>query len=161
MTIRRLAAAAFLLSWPGTMSAQGPRHFFQALDLQQEAAPIAPAPDLPAPAGRVTGNAVLGASLGLVIGVVGGAFAGAALEGGSCSDQCGLFGAITGAAIGPTLAVPVGLQLAGANRHVVESLGISAVVAAVGMAVLPADNQTASVLAIPSARLLIALIAKR
>jgi hypothetical protein len=160
MTIRKLAAAAFLLSCPGTMLAQGPRHLLQALDLQQDAARIVPAPKLP-PAGRVTGNAVLGASLGLVIGVVGGAFAGAALEGGSCSDQCGLFGAINGAAVGPTLAVPVGLHLAGANRHVVESLAISALVAAVGMAALPVDNQTASVLAIPCARLLIALIAKR
>jgi hypothetical protein len=142
------------------LSAQGTPHFARAVD-ESRGIPAARIQVLPERSGPVTGKAVLGASLGVVVGVVGGAIAGATLEGGSCSDQCGLFGAIAGAAIGPTLAVPVGLHLAGANRHVVESLGISAVIAAAGMAVLPVENQTASVLVIPSARLLVALIAKR
>jgi hypothetical protein len=117
---------------------------------------------VPASVGRVTGNHVLGASLGLLIGVAGGAVAGAAIESrGGCSDQCGLGGAISGAAIGPTLAVPVGLHLAGGNRHVVESLAISAVVGVAGLAVLEDENQTAAILIVPSARLLIALLAKR
>lgn len=159
MTFHQLAAVA-LFCCPGMVSAQGPRHFSETAG-PQKAVPVAWTPGSSVATGSVTGKAMLGASLGLVIGVVGGAVAGATLEGGNCSDQCGLFGAIAGAAIGPTLAVPVGLHLAGANRHVVESVGISAVVAAVGMALLPVENQTASVLVIPSARLLVALIAKR
>ena len=155
----RQFAAAVLLCCPGLVSAQGPRHFLQSLD-PQEAAPIAWRPDPSAATASVTGHAVLGASLGLVIGVVGGAFAGAALEDRDrCSDQCGLLGGIAGAAIGPTLAIPVGLHLADANRHVIESLAVSAVLGAVGVAVL--EDRPAVILAVPPARLLIALIARR
>lgn len=142
------------------LSAQGPRHFSRPID-ELAGAPPAPNPLLPDSARKGIGKAVLGASLGLVVGVVGGAVAGATMEGGSCSDQCGLAGAIAGAAIGPTLLVPVGLHLAGANRHVVQSLAISAAVGIVGLAVSAEDEQTAAILIVPSARLLIALLAKR
>ena len=155
----RQFAAVVLLCFPGMVSAQGPRHFSQTLG-PPEATPTAWTPDPPAATGTVTGKAVLGASLGLVIGVVGGAFAGAALEDRDhCSDQCGLLGGIGGAAIGPTLTIPVGLHLADANRHVVESLAISAALGAVGVAVL--EDRPAVVLAVPAARLVIALFAKR
>lgn len=155
---RLLLSALPVLATPVSLLAQGPRHFTRAIeDLPgAQAAPI-----LPASAGKLTGNAVLSVSLGLVIGVVGGAITGAAMEGGSCSDQCGLGGAIAGAAIGPTLAVPVGLHLAGANRHVLQSLGISAAVGIVGLAISSEDEQTATILIVPSTRLLIALLAKR
>lgn len=155
---RSLLSALLVLATPVSLSAQGSRHFTRAVEDLPGARTV---PILPASAGKVTGNAVLGASLGLVIGVAGGAILGAALEGGNCSDQCGFAGAIAGAAIGPTLAVPVGLHLAGANRHVLQSLGISAVVGIVGLAIAEEDEQTAAILIVPSARLLVALLAKR
>ncbi|HEX6644067.1 MAG TPA: hypothetical protein VF037_05285 [Gemmatimonadales bacterium] len=108
----------------------------------------------------MTGKAVLGASLGLVVGVIGGAFIGAELEDRRhCDDQCGLLGAIAGAAIGPTIGVPLGLHLADANDRVLESLAISAVLGAVGAAVV--EDRPEITLAVPPVRLLIALIAKR
>lgn len=160
MTNRIVLSGIMMLGAVFPLSAQGPRHFTRAID-ELPGAPAAPNLLLPDSARKGIGNAVLGASLGLVIGVVGGAFGGAAMEGGSCSDQCGLFGAIVGAAVGPTLGVPVGLHLAGANRHIAQSLAISAIVATAGLAVLDFEDHTARVLIVPSTRLLIALLAKR
>jgi hypothetical protein len=145
---------------PG-LPAQGPRHFTQRAEEPADARAVT-IPAVPDTGARVTGGAVLGATLGLVIGVVGGAVAGATIEtstDGHCSEQCGFLGAFAGAAIGPTFGVPLGLHLADANSHVLESLAISAGLGAIGVATL--EDRPVVVLVVPAVRLLIALVAKR
>ena len=156
---RTMLSVLLALASAVPLAAQGPRHFARADAPSSDATTIRIAVE-PAPSGRVTGKAVLGASLGLVVGFVGGAVLGAALEDDvGCDDQCGLAGAIAGAAVGPTIGVPLGLYLADANPHVLESLGISAVLGVVAAASV--EDRPEITLAVPGVRLLIALIAKR
>lgn len=161
--VRRLVIPTLIsLAAASPISAQGARHFVRAVDEQQVEGTF-PIPFLTDTVAPVTGKAVLGGTLGLVIGVVGGAAAGAAIESGvgcsSTNEQCGLLGLFAGAAIGPIFGVPAGLHLADANPHLLESLAISALVGAAGVAAL--SDRPVMVLVVPPARLLIALLAKR